>query len=80
MSNETPRKRRKVATHVDDIISKALASTGSEKTSALQIVIFLMKGSERASEAVAIHILQFASGILEDDSTVASWSMLLLAQ
>ena len=80
VSNETPRKRRKVATHVDDIISKALASTGSEKTSALQIIIFLMKGSERASEAVAIHILQFASGILEDDSTVASWSMLLFAQ
>jgi serine-protein kinase ATM len=80
LSNGTPRKRRKVTKRVDDIVNQALASSGSEKAGALQIIIFLMKDSECVTDAIADNILKFASGILEDDSTVASWSMLLFAQ
>jgi ataxia telangiectasia mutated family protein len=80
LSNETPRKRRKVTKRVDDIISQALASSGSEKVAALQIITFLMTDSECVTDAIVDNFLKFASGILEDDSTVASWSMLLFAQ
>jgi hypothetical protein len=80
LSSETPRKRRKITRRVDEIVSQAFAGTGSEKSGALQIIIFLMKESEGAPDTVASNMLKLASGILEDDSTVASWSMLLFAQ
>ena len=80
LSSETPRKRRKITRRVDEIVSQALAGTGSEKSGALQIIIFLMKESDDAPDIVASTMLKLASGILEDDSTVASWSMLLFAQ
>jgi serine-protein kinase ATM len=80
LSNGTPRKRRKVTKRVEDIIRQALASSGSEKTGALQIIIFLMKASDSVTDAIADNFLKFAGGILEDDSTIASWSMLLFAQ
>jgi ataxia telangiectasia mutated family protein len=80
LSSGIPRKRRKITRRVDEIVSQALAGTGSEKSGALQIIIFLMKESEGAPDTVAGNMLKLASGILEDDSTVASWSMLLFAQ
>jgi serine-protein kinase ATM len=80
VSSETSRKRRKVTRRVDEIVSQALTGTGSEKSGALQVIIFLMKESEDAPNTVADNMLKLASGILEDDSTVASWSMLLFAQ
>jgi ataxia telangiectasia mutated family protein len=80
LSNGTPRKRRKITKRVDDIVSRALASTSSEKAGALQIIIFLMEKSECIADIIAVHIVKLASGILDDDSTVASWSMLLFAQ
>jgi ataxia telangiectasia mutated family protein len=80
LSNGAPRKRRKVINRVDEIVNQALASSGSEKASALQIIIFLMRDSENVADSIADNIVKFASGILEDDSTVASWSMILFAQ
>jgi ataxia telangiectasia mutated family protein len=80
LSSGTSRKRRKVTSRVDEIVSQALAGTGSEKSAALQIIIFLMKESEGAPDTVAGNMLKLAGGILEDDSAVASWSMLLFAQ
>jgi hypothetical protein len=80
LSSGTSRKRRKIARRVDEIVSQALTGTGSEKSGALQTIIFLMKESEGAPDTVAGNMLKLASGILEDDSTIASWSMLLFAQ
>ena len=80
LSNGTPRKRRKVTNRVDDIFSQALAGTASERAGALQIIIFLMEESDCVTDIISDQFLHFASGILEDDSTVASWSMLLFAQ
>jgi ataxia telangiectasia mutated family protein len=78
--NGAPRKRRKVTKRVDEVFSQALTGSGSEKASALQIMVFLMRDSESVADAIAGNILKFASGIVEDDSTVASWSMVLFAQ
>ena len=80
LSNGTPKKRRKVTKRVDDIVREALAGTGSEKAGALQIISFLLGESESAPKAIADHFLAFARGVLDDDSTVASWSMMALAQ
>ena len=80
LSNGTPRKRRKVTKRVDAILSQAVAGTGSEKAGAIQILMFLMEESDSVPGTVVDHIPRFVSGILDDDSTVASWTMLLLTQ
>lgn len=75
---ESPSKRRRFNSGVDDIFRDAVSATGPRRICALQLVPFLV--NERSIEQKDDLIQRLIPNILDDNSAVSSWSMVALSR
>jgi serine-protein kinase ATM len=78
--NDTPSKRRKLASGVDDVFRQSLSAPSLVKTRALQTIPFLLNESPALSENFLHLIVQFTNQILDEDPSIAAWTMIAISR
>jgi serine-protein kinase ATM len=79
-ANETPTKRRKLANGVDDMLRESISASTMIRIRALQTIPFLLNESPAVSENCITFIAQFTKQILDEDPTIASWTMIAISR
>ncbi|KAJ9613591.1 Serine/threonine-protein kinase tel1 [Cladophialophora chaetospira] len=79
-AEQTPRKRRKVQNHLDEVLELALARSRQERLAALQIILFLLDqaGAHELDRAKLLHML--LPELKHEDSTIQTWVFLLYSR
>ena len=79
-ANETPTKRRKLANGVEEVLRQSLSAANMIRIRALQTIPFLMNNSPAVSGSFIGLLAQFTNQILDDDPTIASWTMVAISR
>ncbi len=80
-TDTTPNKRRKLTGGVDDVFHQSLsASTLITKIRALQTVPFLLNDCTEVADNFLNLLVQFTNQILDEDTTVAAWTMVAISR
>lgn len=79
-TNGNPTKRRKLGSGVVEVFRHSLSASPSMKTRALQIIPFLLSEWSGVAEEFLNLIVQFTNQILDEDTTVASWTMVAISR
>jgi serine-protein kinase ATM len=76
---ELPRKRRKVQTHLSEIVERAITATGPEKLAALQVSLFVLEHLS-ANETESLRLERLAPDLLHENSSIQTWTFLVYAR
>lgn len=79
-TNDTPGKRLKLTNYVDDVFQQSLVASNLIKIRALQTVPFLLNESTAVSDRFVNLLVQFTNQILDEDPTVAAWTMVAISR
>lgn len=79
-TNETPSKRRKLTNSVDEVLRQSISASPLEKIRALQIINLLLSSSTDISDMFLSLIVQFTNQILDEDCTIAAWTMVSVSR
>ncbi|KAE8360415.1 Serine/threonine-protein kinase tel1 [Aspergillus caelatus] len=77
-SSETLNKRQRLTSMVDEIHSDCASSSGTRRVCALQLVPFLPR-HHASDDSKSSLLLRLIPNILDDDSILASWTMITIA-
>ncbi|KAL3473129.1 hypothetical protein BJX99DRAFT_234283 [Aspergillus californicus] len=75
---ETPRKKQRLASSIDDIFRESTGSYGLRRVCALQLIPFL-PGHYASVESKKSLLERLIPNIHDDDSTISSWTMIAIA-
>ncbi len=79
-AEETPRKRRKVQNHLEQILELAVVDVGPEKLAALQIILFLLDQPAAGEEERMQLLHKLLPGLNNEDSTIQTWVFLVYSR
>lgn len=79
-SVESPSKRPRLQSKVEDIFRDASSSSGFTRTCALQLLPFLLFDSEPGVDQLSSLLHRLAPHILDESSIIASWTMIAISR
>lgn len=79
-TNDAPSKRRKLASGIDEVFRHSLSGFSMVKVRALQTVPFLLYHWPDLADRLLHFIVQFTNQILDEDTAIASWTMIALSR
>lgn len=79
-AKDTPSKRRKPTNRADETFGQCLSASTSIKIGALQTIPFLLTDSRAVTERFLNLIVHFTNQILDEDPTVAAWTMIAISR
>jgi ataxia telangiectasia mutated family protein len=79
-SEDTPRKRRKVQNHLEEVIELAVVGTGQEKLAALQIVLFLFEQPGAPEQEWTRLLDKLLPDLNNEDPAIQTWVFLIFSR
>ena len=77
---ETPRKRQKIHSQLDEILELASAGVGQEKLAALQIILFLFDQPVSLAQEWTKSLKKLLPDLNSEDSTIQTWVFLVYSR
>lgn len=79
-AEESPRKRQKIQTPLEELLQLAVEGTGQEKLVALQIVLFIFDQPQTTQAAWPQGLLRLLPDLGQEDTAIQTWVYLVLAR
>jgi len=79
-ANENPSKRLRLTNGVEDVFRQSLSASALTKVRALQTVPFLLNDYSAVSDILPDLLAQYTNQILDEDRTVATWTMVAISR